>query len=107
MPRTIPLALAALLSLGAVKPAAAQEVFLGQIIMMGTYNGDWCPRGFAKTDGQLVPISQNAALFSILGTAYGGDGRTTFAMPKLSMRDENGAAVLYCIATRGTFPSRP
>jgi microcystin-dependent protein len=44
------------------------------------------PRGWALCDGQLLPISQNTALFSILGTTYGGDGRTTFALPDLRGR---------------------
>lgn len=59
------------------------EPFLGQIIMFG---GNFAPRGWALCDGQLLPISQNTALFSILGTTYGGDGRTTFALPDLRSR---------------------
>lgn len=57
--------------------------FLGQIIMFG---GTFAPRGWALCDGQLLPISGNSALFSILGTTYGGDGRTTFALPDLRGR---------------------
>ena len=59
------------------------DPFLGQIIMFG---GNFAPRGWALCDGQLLPISQNQALFSILGTTYGGDGRTTFALPDLRGR---------------------
>src|SRR5438874_7814731 len=44
---------------------------------------NFVPRGWAWCDGQLMPISQNTALFSLLGTTYGGDGRTTFALPNL------------------------
>ena len=44
---------------------------------------NFAPRGWAFCNGQLVPISQNTALFSLLGTTYGGDGRTTFALPNL------------------------
>ena len=44
------------------------------------------PRGWAFCDGQILPISQNTALFSLLGTTYGGDGRTTFALPNLQGR---------------------
>ena len=54
------------------------EPFIGQIIMFG---GNFAPRGWAFCDGTLLAISQNQALFSILGTTYGGDGRTTFALP--------------------------
>ena len=59
------------------------EPFLAQIIMFG---GNFAPRGWALCDGQLLPISQNQALFSLLGTTYGGDGRTTFALPDLRGR---------------------
>lgn len=57
--------------------------FLGQISMVGF---NFAPRGWALCDGQLLPISQNSALFSLLGTTYGGDGRTTFALPDLRGR---------------------
>jgi len=59
------------------------EPFIGQIIM---FAGNFAPRGWAFCDGQLIPITQNTALFSILGTTYGGDGRTTFALPDLRGR---------------------
>jgi len=57
--------------------------FLGQVQMFG---GNFAPRGTASTDGQLLQISQNSALFSLLGTTYGGDGRTTFGLPDLRGR---------------------
>ncbi len=47
---------------------------------------NFAPRGWAWCDGQLLPIAQNTALFSLLGTTYGGDGRTTFALPNLQGR---------------------
>ena len=47
---------------------------------------NFAPRGWAFCDGQLLPISQNTALFSLLGTTYGGDGRATFALPDLRGR---------------------
>ncbi|MBE8232840.1 MAG: phage tail protein [Endozoicomonadaceae bacterium] len=59
------------------------EPFIGEIIMFG---GSFAPRDWAFCDGQLLPIAQNTALFSILGTTYGGDGRTTFALPDLRGR---------------------
>lgn len=62
---------------------AASEPFIGEIMMMGA---NFCPRGWANTDGQLLPINQNQALFSLLGTMYGGDGRTTFGVPDLRGR---------------------
>lgn len=59
------------------------DPFIGQIIMFG---GNFPPRGWAFCDGQLLPISSHSALFSILGTTYGGDGRSTFALPDLRGR---------------------
>lgn len=59
------------------------EPFIGQI---QPYGFNFAPRGWALCDGQLLPISSNTALFSLLGTIYGGDGRTTFALPDLRGR---------------------
>lgn len=50
------------------------------------FGGNFAPRGWAFCDGQLLPISQYSALFSLLGTTYGGDGRTTFGLPDLRGR---------------------
>ena len=59
------------------------EPFVGEIRM---FAGNFAPRGWAFCDGQLLAISQNDALFSLLGTIYGGDGRTTFGLPDLRGR---------------------
>lgn len=59
------------------------EPFLGQIKMVGF---NFAPRGWALCNGQILPINQNQALFSLLGTTYGGDGRSTFALPDLRGR---------------------
>jgi len=56
---------------------------------MCVFAGNFAPRGFALAQGQLLPIAQNSALFSILGTTYGGDGRTTFGLP-----DARGRALI-------------
>jgi len=61
----------------------AQEQFLGQIMLNGA---NFCPVGWARTDGQIVAISSNNALFSLFGTMYGGDGRTNFGLPDLRGR---------------------
>src|SRR5262245_60083892 len=50
------------------------------------FAGNFAPRGWAFCNGQLLPISQNTALFSLLGTNYGGDGRSSFALPDLQGR---------------------
>ena len=59
------------------------EPFLGQIAMFGF---NFAPRDWVQCDGQLLPIASNEALFSLLGTIYGGDGRTTFGLPDLRGR---------------------
>jgi microcystin-dependent protein len=56
------------------------DPFVAEIRIFGF---NFAPRGWALCNGQLMPISQNTALFSLLGTTYGGDGRTTFALPNL------------------------
>ncbi len=62
---------------------AAADPFIGQIQAFGF---NFAPRGWAFCSGALLPISQNTALFSLLGTIYGGDGRTTFQLPDLRGR---------------------
>lgn len=59
------------------------EPFVGEIRM---FAGNFAPRGWAFCDGQLLAVSQNDALFSLLGTIYGGDGRTTFGLPDVRSR---------------------
>ena len=59
------------------------EPFLGEIKMFG---GNFAPRGYALCNGQLLAIQQNTALFALLGTTYGGNGQTTFALPDLRGR---------------------
>jgi microcystin-dependent protein len=59
------------------------EPFLGEIMIVGF---NFAPRSWAFCDGQLLPINQNQSLYSLLGTTYGGDGRTTFALPDLRSR---------------------
>ena len=63
--------------------AFGTDPFLGEIVM---FAGNFAPRGWAFCNGQLLPIAQNSALFSILGTNFGGDGRTTFGLPNLRGR---------------------
>ncbi|MCM8558447.1 phage tail protein [Sphingomicrobium sediminis] len=83
------------MALAAPTPAAAQDAMLGEIRPFGF---NFCPRGWAPLDGQLLAISQYTALFSLLGTYYGGDGRTTFALP-----DMRGRVMVH----EGTGPGLP
>ncbi len=59
------------------------EPFLAEVRMVGF---NFAPRGWAFCDGQILPINQNQSLFSLLGTTYGGDGRSSFALPELRGR---------------------
>jgi microcystin-dependent protein len=63
--------------------AQAQDMYLGQMMLV-PYN--FCPRGWADANGQILAISSNSALFSLLGSTYGGNGQTTFALPDLRGR---------------------
>ncbi|HYC97588.1 phage tail protein [Brevundimonas sp.] len=63
--------------------ARAQDAYLGQLQQFG-YN--WCPDGWQRADGTLLSIAANSTLFSLLGTTFGGDGVTTFAVPDLRDR---------------------
>jgi len=74
----------------------AQERYLGEMIY---FAGNFAPRNFAFCDGQLLAISQYTALFSVLGTTYGGDGRTSFALP-----DMRGRALMHPGAGPGLTP---
>lgn len=82
------LAIAVVASTLNIRPAQActSEPYIG---VMCVFAGNFAPRGFALAQGQLLAISQNTALFSLLGTTYGGDGRTTFALP-----DTRGRALI-------------
>lgn len=68
-------------------PSFADDPLIGEVKM---FAGNFAPRGWALCEGQLLSIASNTALFSILGTTYGGDGRTTFALPDLRGRSAIG-----------------
>jgi len=71
------------MGVGFSQPVQAADPFIAEIVMFGS---NFAPRGWAFCNGQLISISQNTALFSLLGTTYGGDGETTFALPDLRGR---------------------
>ena len=83
--RLVPPLAAALLALTGVAPvwAQASDMYIGQ---MALFPYTFCPRGWAEAAGQTMSIAQNTALFSLLGTTYGGDGQTTFGLPDLRGR---------------------
>ena len=85
--------------------ATSDEPLLGQIDL---FAGDFAPSGWAFANGQILSISQNIALFSILGTTYGGNGQTTFALPNLQSRisvDDGQGAGLSPVDLGETFGS--
>lgn len=69
--------------MGLSMPAAAVEPYIGTIRYFAF---DFAPRGWAHCDGQLMSVNENEALFSLFGTIYGGDGRTTFGLPDMRGR---------------------
>jgi len=85
------------------------EPFLAEIRMFGF---NFAPRGWALCDGQILPINQNQSLFSLLGTTYGGDGRTTFALPDLRSRSpisfgDNPTGSNYTLGQKGGSETVP
>jgi microcystin-dependent protein len=92
--------------------ASAQESYMGQILQFGS---TYCPRGTTPASGQTLEIAPNSALFSLFGTIYGGDARTTFVLPDLRAKDANGqpiapgkpgAGMLHCVVEQGYYPPR-
>ena len=78
------------------------EEYIGVIKL---FAGNFAPKGFMECNGQLLPISQNTALFSVIGTTYGGDGKTTFALPDLTKQvPAQGSRYVMCV--EGIYPSR-
>ncbi|MGB0101954.1 MAG: tail fiber protein [Nocardioides sp.] len=74
------------------------EPYLAEIRLMSF---QFAPRGWAHCDGQLLPINQNQALFSLLGTTFGGDGRVTFALPDLRARTPIHVGSGHTLGERG------
>ena len=88
--------------------ACGDTPFIGEIC---TFAFSYCPQGFVNADGRLLPLQQNQALYALLGTRYGGDGKTTVGVPNLTGRSvvgtgvANPAAGISAVAlasTRGT-----
>ena len=91
------------------------DPFIGEI---GTFAGNFAPQNWQDCDGSSLPITQYQALFSLIGTYYGGDGQKTFMVPDLRERDASGRPIPFnenlahgkprkCICTMGVYPSRP
>ena len=74
------------------------DPFLGEILL---FAGNFAPRGWALCEGQILPINQNQSLYSLLGTTYGGDGQTTFALPDLRGRAPVSQGTGYPLGQKG------
>ena len=68
------------------------------------FAGSFCPDGYLYCDGQEISITSNLVLYNVIGTRYGGDGKTTFAIPKLNT-DSDNTGVKYIIFVSGIYPS--
>jgi microcystin-dependent protein len=82
------------------------DPLVGEIRLL-PYN--FTPNNWAPCDGTLLQINQHVALFSLIGTAFGGDGKTTFALPDLRKHlpwQPNQGQGTYCIAVNGVYPQR-
>jgi len=76
------------------------EPYIGEL---STFAFDWAPRGWMPCNGQVLQISDHTALFSLIGTTYGGDGQSTFALPNVTSAPGQGHV---CIALEGVYPPR-
>jgi len=76
------------------------DPYLGQVFL---FAGDFPPRGYIECNGALLGVNENTALFSLIGAVYGGDGRTTFGLPKIPRPEKGG---MYVIAVVGVYPPR-
>jgi hypothetical protein len=101
-------AIAAVVLLGGVQPAGAvSQPFIGERMV---FAGNFCPAGWERLEGQLLPKSENETLFFLLGTTYGGDGEFTFGLPNAKpIFTANGGGhsvpLLQCISLFGIFPA--
>ena len=88
--------------MASASPVAAQ-VYIGQTI---TVPFNFCPKGWLEMNGTLLPIADYEVLFQLIGTTYGGDGQSTFALPHSQPEfTADGHMLRHCISTYGIFPS--
>ena len=79
--------------------------FIGEV---RAFSFTFAPQGWLACDGSLLPIMENRALYSLLGTTYGGDGKSTFGLPNIpGLQAADDTSLVYCIAIVGVFPARP
>ena len=81
------------------------DPYIGEV---RAFSFNYQPTGWLPCDGRLMPIMDNQALFSLIGPTFGGDGVSTFALPRIAplATEESGAGLGYCIAVTGLVPPR-
>ena len=93
------------------RAAARRDRYMSEVIAhVGSGAAADCPAGSVAADGRTIQIDSNPAMFSLLGTNYGGDGQRSFKLPDLRLRPgavirQAGGTLRFCIVTQGTFPS--
>jgi len=89
-----------------VPSASAQQLFyIGEIIYMAS---NYCPLGNTlPADGRVLTIAHYVQVFSVIGTGFGGDGKETFALPKIEMPGSVNGFGRACIVIQGIYPDRP
>jgi hypothetical protein len=106
--------LATAATLAALTLAAPAEASVASRAMGDLYSmaGAYCPENSMIADGRLLEVKTHEDLFSILSNRYGGDGKTTFALPNLSgglkaVKVTNGPQLIWCIVIQGNYPEHP
>lgn len=79
------------------------EPYVGMVCL---FPWDWAPLDWAKCDGQLLPIAQYQALFSLIGIKFGGDGQNNFMLPKIPGVQAETGTLSYYISLQGMYPRR-
>ncbi len=98
------IASAALICLPQLAQAQATNPFVGETLVTAF---NYCPAGWLPLEGQVLSITQYNVLYQLLGTTYGGNGKTTFRLPKARpIYSAQGAALTQCISYQGVFPSQ-
>lgn len=87
-----------------VASAQAEMYHIGDMLL---FAGNFTPRDFVRCDGSLLRVSEYPALFSVVGTTYGGNGQTTFAVPNMKAAEAPLKGARYIMCIYGVYPSRP
>lgn len=106
--RRLLLIAAAAMMVSTVEASARAEPYIGEI---ATFPYTFCPLGWLRADGSLLPIADYQPLYVLIGTTYGGDGLTSFALPKIasaSAPSSQASAWPYavCVSVEGVFPTQ-